>query len=327
MKRLISLLLAPVLAWGAIPDLSAAETVPVVGTTAPAVISVDVPIAVSFSITGDEFISVPAQIVNRGEAPVDIGLLSIKAAEDNPTKVVGSKAHNWETAGSKVTTHNIALGIEVDGATYWSPPESTQLAVPENEFLLKAKETKPLRLAARHGTSWPQSSMLDYTMTLLIRMHGAYSPCVRFVAGYPGTETKDVYVVVAKETWGASYNVTFTAEPFIGHRLESVEFEALPSVTALEYPGGQIPIELECGLQATGKYYIDVTKNSWSGPTIPNVASSNLIPFADGAFISNKTIDPNIYGIQYENVYRIVATDNARRKDELRVHVVLVQKK
>lgn len=327
MKRLISLLLAAVLTWGATPSFAAIETVPVAGTTAPAVISVDVPLAVSFSISDTQFTSVPMQIVNRGEAPVDIGLLSITAAGDNQAKVVAPDAHNWAAAGTEVTTHNIALGIEVDGATYWSPAEDTQPTEPENEFLLKSMETKPVKLSARHGTSWPQSSILDYTMTLSIRMHGSYTPCVRFVAGYPGTETKDVYVVVGKETWGASYRVEFSAEPFIGHRLESVEFEALPSVTALEYPGGQIPLELECGLQATGKYYIDVTKNSWSGPTIPTVASSELKPFADGAFISNKTITPTNYGIQYENVYRIIATDNERRQDYLRVHVVLTQKK
>lgn len=326
-KSLLSFFLVAVLTWSTIPGLSAVETVPIEGTTTPAVISVDVPMTISFSISGTQFTSVPTQIVNRGQAPVDIGLIRIAAVADNPTKVVNPNAIDWANAGSEGTTKNIALGLTVDGATYWSPPESTQLPVPQNEFMIKTLETKPVRLSARHGSSWPESRALDYQMTLSIRIHGSYMPCVRFVIDYPGTETKDVYMVLDKNLYGDSYRAKVKAEPLLSHRIDKMELEALPQKTVLEYPGGQMPLQIEFTQQITGDYFFDVTVPRWPGPTISDIPSGDLKPFVAGAYINNKTISPDTHGVQSENVYRIIAKDADKRMDELRVHVVLVQKR
>jgi len=149
----------------------------IVGTVDATWIIVTVPTAVNFAILPDSadksFVSAPFQIMNQSNAPIDVKFLGMHSAGQTSTKVVNADKYSdqgWLKLPATKSSSEIALGINIDGKTIWSPAE-TQYQIPDTEVgLIKLDRlgTKELSLDGKHGRAFNESKVMSYQMYLRV---------------------------------------------------------------------------------------------------------------------------------------------------------------
>ncbi|WP_052487641.1 GLUG motif-containing protein [Gordoniibacillus kamchatkensis] len=149
----------------------------IVGTVDATWIIVTVPTTVSFAILPDasdkSFVSVPFQVLNQSNAPIDVKFLGMHSTGQTSTKVVNADKYSdqgWLKLPASKSSSEIALGINLDGKTIWSPAE-TQDQVPDTVvglIRLDRLGTKQLSLDGKHGRAFTESKVMSYQMYLRV---------------------------------------------------------------------------------------------------------------------------------------------------------------
>ncbi|MEF3302511.1 GLUG motif-containing protein [Paenibacillus sp. GYB003] len=149
----------------------------IVGTVDATWIIVTVPTTVSFAILPDaadkSFVSAPFQVMNQSNAPIDVKFLGMHSTSQTSTKVVNAGKYSdqgWLKLPASKSSSEIALGINSDGKTIWSPAE-TEDQVPDTEvgwIKLERQGTKELSLDGKHGRAFNESKVMSYQMFLRV---------------------------------------------------------------------------------------------------------------------------------------------------------------
>lgn len=167
------------------PAEDVTQSITVTGSIEPLTVIDDVPVQTTFLIDASRnFKSAEFSIKNNTPVPVSVTATSLKAKENNPTKVVAHTAYSdieWNNLNQSDTQSQIALGIQIiedKSDLLESPPADTQWFGDENTdsnillgTLPSAYSTKQppqltLQFDSRYGMSWGDVSSIEYDLTL-----------------------------------------------------------------------------------------------------------------------------------------------------------------
>ncbi|TDG00882.1 GLUG motif-containing protein [Paenibacillus piri] len=155
------------------------QKIDITGDVSSTLIIVTVPTSVSFAIkTNSEvnpFVSVPFSVQNESKAPVDVEVLGFQANPDTSAKVVDAKKYSdtdWRKLSASKSEQEIALGLNVDGSTIWSPAEiegETPNTVVDS-IRVDRLGSKEIKLEGKHGMAFKQSKVLGYKMHIRVEL-------------------------------------------------------------------------------------------------------------------------------------------------------------
>ncbi len=168
------------------PAEDVTQSITVTGSIAPlTVIDIEVPVQTTFLIDTDRnFKSAEFSVKNNTPVPVSVTATSLKAKENNSTKVVAHTAYSdteWNNLNQSDTQSQIALGIQIiedKSDLLESPPADTQWFGDENTDSNILLGTLPsaygtnqspqltLQFDSRYGKSWGDVSSIEYDLTL-----------------------------------------------------------------------------------------------------------------------------------------------------------------
>lgn len=157
-------------------DPNSGATILVTGEVSATVITVTVPISVSFAINpnNDSPLTVPTfSFKNNSTAPVNVSYLGFTSNEGTSAKVVEQdKFEDWSALASADTRSNIALGLSISDSTHWSEKEtgtapSTAIAT----MLIEPKSSLDnITIDVKHGNAWDEAVTLAYKMHLKVSL-------------------------------------------------------------------------------------------------------------------------------------------------------------
>lgn len=146
------------------------------GTVTATWIIVTVPTSVSFALLPDaveQFVSVPFQVQNQSVAPVEVKFLGVRSTDQTSPKVVSAEKYSeqgWRKLPVSKSASEIALGIQSDGATIWSPAE-VESQVPDTvagSINVDRLDSKSVKLDGKHGNAFTSSKVMNYQMYLRV---------------------------------------------------------------------------------------------------------------------------------------------------------------